>query len=195
MVLAFELGLGLHALLFRRPDDARPSIRQFPVEFRLPCRRLGIVFDVLRRRGILSGLVKARHAALALQATHAVDDDERHQCQSQYDQPLSKFHGSSCLFAKAPCLMVSVNSIARLPKKGPTILIVKPAFLWPDLHRSCAIALQESLRHHAVLSRFCSLLTRLPMAFKSVMPRPGPLPHRPRPPPGVTLRVPAWSPP
>ncbi|SFU58041.1 hypothetical protein SAMN04487955_104124 [Halomonas korlensis] len=97
MFLALQLGLGLDPTRFRGSNDSRPAIGKFPVDFGLSGRCFGVetrIFCVIR------DLVETRNSALALQATHTIDHDECHQRQSQNDQPLSKFHGSSCLLLR-----------------------------------------------------------------------------------------------
>ncbi len=92
MVLSLELGFGLHTVIIGGPDDSRPSVWQLPVDFGLAGLFLGVCILIL---GVFLHLIQAGNASLTLQATHPIYHDEGHQRQSQDDQPLSKFHGSS----------------------------------------------------------------------------------------------------
>ncbi|OBX34462.1 hypothetical protein A8U91_03515 [Halomonas elongata] len=102
MVLSLQFRLGLHVRLLSRPDDTCPSIGQFPTELGFASRRLGVFIGIRRRAGrrLVTGPVETRYLTLALEATYPIDHDEGHQCQPKNDQPLSKFHGSSCLLLR-----------------------------------------------------------------------------------------------
>src|SRR5690554_1024230 len=92
MLLALQLGLGLHLSVARRFDHSGTAVRQFPVVIEVVAAPLA--FDLVV---VIPYLVQAGHSALTFQATHTVNDDECYQCQPQNDQPFSKFHGSTCL--------------------------------------------------------------------------------------------------
>ncbi len=92
MLLTLQLWLRLDRSLRCRPDDPCPSVGQFPIDFSLARRLFGVkrlaIFRILFTR-TARHLVETRDFALALQATHTVNDDGCHQYQPEDDQPLS----------------------------------------------------------------------------------------------------------